>query len=400
MPSVTGSAARTEPAPEAAERVSTLELFFDLVFVFTITQLSTLLVHEPSWRGVLQAVLMLGVIWWMYDGYAWLTNAAPPDRTVRRVFLLAAMAAYLVLALAIPDAFSGSGASFGIAYVAIVLIHSGLFASSSSQKVTRAIVRLGPVNLVSALLVLAGGIAGGTAQYVLWTLGFLSEWLTPLIVQSGGFLIAPSHFVERHGLVVIIAIGESVVSVGIGAGGLPVDLSLVAVAVLGLMLSACLWWAYFGSGDADRAEAALGEAPAAERQWMAIRAFGYWHMPILFGVIAMAAALRQAIGHASEDLSTEQALLLGCGAALFLLGDVMYRDALRIGRGPWRLVGAALALATIPLGHWVSAAAQLGALVAVLAGALAAELALPVRPVRVDVVDRGERHVGRAADRG
>jgi low temperature requirement protein LtrA len=374
--SVTGSAASSaEPAPEAAERVSTLELFFDLVFVFTITQLSTLLVHETSWRGVLQAVLMLGVIWWMYDGYAWLTNAAPPDRTVRRVFLLAAMAAFLVLALAIPEAFKGSGASFGIAYLAIVLIHAGLFATSSSQRVTRAIFELARFNVVSALLVLAGGIAGGTAQYVLWTLGFLSEWVTPLIIQSGGFLIAPAHFVERHGLVVIIAIGESVVAVGIGAGGLPVDLSLVGIAVLGLLLSACLWWAYFGSGDADRAEAALAGAPAAERQWLAVTSFGYWHMPILFGVIAMAAALRHAIGHASQDLSTEQSLLLGCGAALFLAGDVMYRRTLGLGRGPWRVGAALLALATIPLGHWLSAAAQLGALVALLAAAFAAEQA-------------------------
>jgi low temperature requirement protein LtrA len=163
----------------------------------------------------------------------------------------------------------------------------------------------------------------------------------------------------------------------------------VGVAVLGLMLSACLWWAYFGSGDADRAEAALGAAPAVERQWTAVKAFGYWHMPILFGVIAIAAALRHAIGHASADLSTEQALLLGCGAAIFLVGDVMYRSTLGIGRGPWRLVAAALALTTIPLGHWASAAAQLGALVGLLAGALAAEVALPVRPVGVDVVDSG-----------
>jgi low temperature requirement protein LtrA len=365
---VTGSA--PSETVEAAERVSSLELFFDLVFVFTITQLSELLVHEASWKVVFQAVLMLGVIWWMYDGYAWLTNAVPPDRSSRRVFLLAAMAAFLVLALAIPGAFRGSGASFGIAYLAVVLIHSGLFASSTSQKMTRAIFALAPANFVSALFVLAGGIAGGTAQYVLWTLGFLSEWLTPFFLRSGGFLIAPAHFVERHGLVVLIAIGESVVAVGIGAGGLPVDLSLVAVAVLGLLLSACLWWAYFGSGDADRAEEALSAAPAAERQVLSVRAFGYWHMPILFGVIAMAATLRHAVGHPSAELSSEQAWLLGGGAALFLVGDVLYRRTLGLGRGPWRLAGAALALVTVPLGTAASAAAQLGTLVAFLAGAL------------------------------
>lgn len=372
---MTGSAPSEAVPADSAERVSTLELFFDLVFVFTITQLSTLLVDEPTWKGVVQVVFMLGVIWWMYDGYAWLTNAVPPDRASRRVFLLAAMAAFLVLALAIPGAFSGSGASFGIAYLAIVLIHSGLFASSTSQKITRAIFGLAPMNLVSALLVLAGGIAGGTAQYVLWGLGFVSEWITPFFLRSGGFLIGPAHFVERHGLVVIIAIGESVVAVGIGAGGLPIDLSLVGVAVLGLLLSACLWWAYFGSGDEDRAEDALAAAPAAERQRLAVTAFGYWHLPILFGVIAMAATLRHAIGHAAEELSSEKAFLLGGGAALFLIGDVLYRRTLGLGRGPWRLVAAALALATVALGTGASAVAQLGALVVVLAGALAAEQA-------------------------
>jgi low temperature requirement protein LtrA len=370
---VTGSAASEEPAGSGAERVSTLELFFDLVFVFTITQLSTLLVHEPSWKGVGEVVVMLGVIWWMYDGYAWLTNAVPPDRGARRAFLLAAMAAFLVLALAIPEAYKGSGASFALAYLAIVLIHSGLFASSTSQTITRAIFQLAPINLVSAALLLAGSIAGGTAQHVLWALAFVSEWITPFFLHSGGFLITPAHFVERHGLVVIIAIGESVVAVGIGAAGLPVDLSLIAVAVLGLMLSACLWWAYFGTGDEGRAEVALARVPAGKRQRLAVTAFGYWHMPILFGVIAVAATLRHAIGHPSDELSTEQSLLLAGGTAVFMLGDVLYRRTLGLGRGPWRVVAAALALVTIPLGLNVSAAAQLGALVAFTVGAFAFE---------------------------
>jgi low temperature requirement protein LtrA len=368
---VTGSA--SSATPESAERVSSLELFFDLVFVFTITQLSTLLVHETSWKGAVQGVLMLGVIWWMYDGYAWLTNALPPDRAIRRLFFLAAMAAFLVLALAIPGAFSGSGLTFGLAYLAIVLLHSGLFASSTSQRLTHAILGLAPLNLLSALLILAGGIAGGTAQYALWALGFGLEWVTPRLIRSGGFLIGPSHFVERHGLVVIIAIGESVVAVGIGAGGLPIDLPLVGVAVLGLLLSACLWWVYFGSGDADRAEDALGGAPAAERQLLAVDAFGYWHMPILFGVIAIAATMRHAIGHASDELGAQQALLLACGVALFLAGDVAFRRILGIGRSPGRLVAAGLALATIPLGLGASAVVQLAALVLVLAVMLALE---------------------------
>ncbi len=356
-----------------AERVSTLELFFDLVFVFTITQLSTLLVRETSWQGVIQVVFMLGVIWWMYDGYAWLTNAVPPDRASRRFFLLAAMAAYLVLALAIPEAFKGSGLTFGLAYLAIVLVHSGLYASSSSESITRAIFGLAPFNLVSALLILAGGIVGGTAQYLLWGAGFVLEWLTPRLIDNSGFLIAPSHFVERHELVVIIALGESVVAVGIGAGELPIDLALAGMAVLGLLLSACLWWTYFGSDDLERAEEALTAAPDARRQQMAVDAFGYWHLPILLGVIAMASTLRHAIGHSGEELSTEQALLLACGVAVFLAGDVFFRRALGIARRPVAPGGRALALATIPLGTGVSAVAQLGAIVALFAAALAAE---------------------------
>src|ERR671935_967689 len=146
-------------------RVSTLELFFDLVFVFTITQLTTLLVNRPNARGVLQVVLMLGVIWWMYAGYAWLTNAVAPDRASRRLLLLGGMASYLVLALSIPKAFSGTGLTFGLAYLAVVSVHALLFTRTSSGATLRALFRLAPFNLVSALLVLAGGIAGGTAQY-------------------------------------------------------------------------------------------------------------------------------------------------------------------------------------------------------------------------------------------
>jgi low temperature requirement protein LtrA len=371
---VTGSAA-SEAGAESVDRVSTLELFFDLVFVFTITQLSTLLVDEIAVKHVVQVVLMLGVIWWMYDGYAWLTNAVPPDRMSRQAALLAAMCGFLVLALAIPGAFTGTGLTFGIAYLAVVIVHWAVFASTASVSLTRAIFGLVPYNLVAALLVLVGGALGGTTQYVLWALAFAFEWSTPRLTDITGFTIAPAHFVERHGLVVLIAIGESVVAVGIGAHGLPINLSLVGVAVMGLLLSACLWWAYFGSGDAESAEEAIGRAPPARRAQMAVYGYGWWHIAILLGVIAIAGALRHAIGHASNELSTGQAVMLGGGAALFMLGDVMFRRTLGIGRGMARLAAAALALATIPLGTSVSAVTQLVVLVLFLAGALAADAA-------------------------
>jgi low temperature requirement protein LtrA len=362
-------AARTEPV-----RVSTLELFFDLVFVFTITQLTTVLVREPNGRGVLQVLLMLGVIWWMYGGYAWLTNAVAPQGATRRLLLLGGMAGFLVVALAIPRAFRGSGLTFGLAYLVVIAVHGGLFIRATATSVSAAFRGIAPINGVAALMVLGGGIAGGDAEYVLWALAFLVTWFgTPLLTDDSGFEIGPAHFVERHGLVVIVAIGESIVAIGIGAAGLPVDLALVGLAVIGLALSACLWWAYFGGGGDEDAERALREAPPAARPRMALSGYGLPHIAILLGIVAIAAAEKHAIGHASRALPAAEALYLAGGLAVFLAGDLVFRRALGIAAPRVRVAAAVLALATVPLGLEVSAAAQLLALVALLAGTLAAE---------------------------
>jgi low temperature requirement protein LtrA len=359
-------------AVEDVRRVSTLELFFDLVFVFTITQLTTVMADAPTWRGLLQVVLMLGVIWWMYGGYAWLTNAVAPDRMSRQLVLLGGMAGYLVLALAIPSAFDDAGVAFGIAYVAIVTIHATLFSRSGSVTVMQALRGLAPYNLFTALLVLAGGIAGGTAQYVLWTVAFLLEWVTPRLTEQAGFQVATTHFVERHGLVIIVALGESIVAVGIGAAGLHIDLELVGVAVLGLMLSACLWWTYFG-GDEQEAERALSAAPPNRRARMAVDAFGYAFLPLLLGIVASSAALKKATGHPFDEVEFARALQLAGGVAIFMAGDALFRAALGLGAAPWRLAAAVAVLATIPLGTAGSATAQIAALVAILVAALSLE---------------------------
>jgi low temperature requirement protein LtrA len=363
--------------PEEAERtdrVSTLELFFDLVFVFTITQLTALLSGDPSLRGLLQVVLALGVIYWMYGGYAWLTNAVAPDRAARRLVLLGGMAGFLVLALTIPQAFSGDDLAFGLAYLVVVSIHTGLYSRTSVTHTVRALLRLAPFNLASALLVLGAVVADGAAVYLLWAAAFALEWVTPLVTGIGGFRVAPAHFVERHGLVVIVALGESVVAIGIGAAGQPVDLALTSVAVLGLLLAACLWWAYFG-GDDSRAERALAAVPEDRRAAVAVRAFGYWHLPVLLGIIVLAAGLKHAIGHPFDRLDAAHALLLAGGAAIFLAGDVGFRRTLRLGPGRLRAAAAVLALATIPIGLNASALFQLSYLGIALSGSLAAESA-------------------------
>jgi low temperature requirement protein LtrA len=364
-------------AQDDAGRVTTLELFFDLVFVFTITQLTAVLAHDASLRGALQVLLMLGVIWWMYGGYVWLTNAVAPDRGERRGLLLGGMAAFLIVALAIPRAFSDGGIAFGIAYLVVIGVHTALFARGTRATTLKAVLGLAPYNVASAAMVLAGGLAGGTAQYVLWALAFALQCVTPrLIHDAAGFEIAPGHFAERHGLVVLIALGESVVAVGYGAAGARLDLQLAFVAALALALSAALWWAYFGDGDHERIEAALAEAPAAARPKLAIYGFHYWHGLMLLGVIAIAAAEKDVVAHPFDSLAARRAILLAAGAAAFLLGDILFRRTLGIAQGRSRAAAVPLSAATAPLGL-VAAVVQLGALVALLVAALASERRAP-----------------------
>jgi low temperature requirement protein LtrA len=358
------------------QRVSTLELFFDLVFVFTVTQLTAVLTHDLSWASLGQVMVMLALIWWMYAGYAWLTNSISTRELRQRAILLGGMAGYFVLALAVPDAFHGGGLAFGVGYLIVVSVHSSLFIWTASAQSSRAFLGIAPYNLFNALLVVVGGALGGTAQAVLWTLAAVLEWSTPWIANreaQGGFQIAAAHFVERHGLVVIVAVGESVVAVGIGAAGLAVDAELILVAVLGLLLSAGLWWAYFGADDDAQAEHALSSAPAERQPWIALEGFGCAHYGLLLGIVAVSVGIKKAIGHAYDPIGTAQALALGGGVALFLASDVWFRHVLGLGRAAHRAVAAVLALATTPLGTEVAAVAQLAALVVVLAAALAGE---------------------------
>jgi low temperature requirement protein LtrA len=362
----------TAAPPLAASRVSTLELFFDLVFVFTVTQLTEVLVDDLSWRSLGRVVLMLAIIWWMYGGYAWLTNVVDPRSVRRRIVLLGGMAGYLVVALAIPDAFTGTGLAFGLGYLVVICVHGSLFLFSASEFSSRAFRPVAATNLTMAALVVLGGALGGTAQVVLWIVAALA-WVAPLVGSDSEFEVAAGHFVERHGLVVIVAIGESVVAIGIGAAGLAVDAELVFAAVLGLLLSAALWWTYFGADDDARAERALDSAPPRLRPRIALDGFGRAHGFLLLGIVLVAAGIKKATGHAYDELTTAQALTLGGGVALFLLSDVWFRAVLGLGRSAWRAAAAVAALATVALGAEVAAVAQLAALVVALGLALAAE---------------------------
>jgi low temperature requirement protein LtrA len=357
--------------PDRSARVSTLELFFDLVFVFTITQLTNVLVTGGDAVAIAQVVVMLLMIWWMYDGYAWLTNAIATDHLRHRLLLIGGMGGFLVVALAIPKGFSRDGLDFGLGYLAVVLLHASMYVRGTSPREVAAILRIVPFNLAAAALVIVGGAIGGEVQWALWTIAALVLWFSPWLTSVEGFVIESSHFVERHGLVIIVALGESIVVLGAGAAALDLDVGLVLVALLGLALSASLWWIYFS--DEDALEEAMTSAPVTRRPQLALRGFGYWHYGLLLGIVAIAAGLKKAIVDPYDPLADLIAVELGVGAALFIACDVGFRRTLGLSRSEIRLAAAAFMLATIPIGTELSAAAQVGALAAVAVLALGAE---------------------------
>jgi low temperature requirement protein LtrA len=371
---VTGQqAATTGPDGHEIERVSTLELFFDLVFVLTITQITALVVHHPTAGGVVRAAVLLAVIFYMYGGYAWLTNAVAADRVRRRLTLLLGMACFLVIALAVPVAFEdGRGIALGLAYVAVIVIHAVLFARSAPVA-SAAIRTVLPINLVAGLLVLAGTAVGGTSGVWLMASSLLVSWGVSIFRSArAGFDIGAEHFVERHGLVVIVAIGESIVAIGVGAEGLSLSPELLVTAVLGLVVSAGLWWTYFG-GDDERAVTSLAAFPVERRGVIALRAFGYWHVVMLLGIILFAAGLKKTLGHPLDPASTAAAVFLAAGVALFLLGETLFRHTLGIGRGGARAVAATACLVAIPVATEAGGLVALAVLVLILGGLFAAE---------------------------
>ena len=352
-------------------RVSTLELFFDLVFVFAITQLTSILAGGPTLAGAARVLLIFGVLWWMYGGYVWLSNARTPVRTPERLLMLIGMAGFLIVGLAIPHAFGRDGVAFGVGYLIVVGVHTGLY-----QRINRNIARVAPFNVLSALLIIGAGLAGGGAAYALWAAALAVLVLSPLVVRvRGRFTIRPDHFAERHAALLIIVFGESVADIGIGIGiaGQAVTVSLVVSATLGLALAAALWWSYFGVGDDERSERAMTRAEPDARPGLALAAFFYSYIPMLLGIVAVAAGLKRAIGHAGSTLPYPACLALAGGVALYLAGDVAFRQALRIGVRRYRGVAAVAALAVSPVGASASVAAEIALLTAIVAAALFAE---------------------------
>jgi low temperature requirement protein LtrA len=355
-------------------RVSTIELFFDLVFVFAITQLTSLLAGDPTMAGLGRAVLIFGNLWWIYGGYAWLTNAVPPREPVLRLLMLAGMGGFLVVALAIPTAFDGGGVLFGLGYLLVTLVHTGMFLLSSHESAVRAVRRLGPANAITAALLLLAAFTDGALQWTLWVAAFGLHWVSPFFTAVPGFPIRAAHFVERHGLIVLIALGESIVAIGIGTAGHGLQADRVVTAVLGLTVAAALWWLYF-DGEDERAERTLDAAPVDRASWLALYGFGYAFLPLLGGIILFAAGVKNAVVHDGGPVTASTAWLLAAGVATYVVGLAWFRRLLDSGPAGARLLLAGVVLPSAMIGLAVSPGAQLGVLAAVMVGGVLAESA-------------------------
>ncbi|MEH0986232.1 low temperature requirement protein A [Micromonospora sp. CPCC 205556] len=368
---------RPPPAdrPEAADRVTPVELFFDVVFVLTTIQLAQLLEADLTWTGLGRVVLIFGLLWYLYTGYVWLTNHVPPRRTGRKLLIFAGMAGFLLTAVALPDALHGGGLIFGSGYLIVVLVHLTLFARSSVRASVR---RLAPYNLSAAVLVLAAGLLTGPAVPALWTAAVLVQsvlpYLTPRhswIGMAASFQVSAAYFVERHGLLLIVALGETVIAIGMGVPLDHLGPDTAGAVVLALALPAALWWTYFT--DAPRTEHALADAPPATRTRLTAHTYVFGHFVLLLGVILTATGLHAVVAHPDEPAGWPTALALAGGPALFLAGMVDARRTFGTGRLTGRLAVAALILLSTPIGATVNAVLQLALVTALLTVMLMAD---------------------------
>jgi low temperature requirement protein LtrA len=367
-------AAAPEPRDEEEERATPLELFFDLVFVFAFTQVTGLMSANPTWDGLGEGMLVLAAVWWAWGGYAWLTNALRSDDGVARIGLLAAMASMLVAALAIPEAFGDDAVIFGVAYFAVRVLHIAVYTYGAPEVDARdAILNLAPGLLAApALLVVAGFLDGG-AQAGLWIVALVLDYGTPYVRDVAGFRVHPAHFAERFGLVVIIALGESIVAVGAGLEGTTLGAGEIVAALGGIALTAALWWAYFDV-VAIVAERKLAEAQGVERNRLARDSWGVMHGLLIAGIVLIALGIKKTLGGVSEPLDTVPAVALCGGVAIYLLGHVAIRLRSVGTFNRQRLLVAILALALIPYAAEVDALAALLTVTALVSALIAYEV--------------------------
>ncbi|MFC4605980.1 low temperature requirement protein A [Rhodococcus kronopolitis] len=364
--------------------VSPLELFFDLVFVFALTGVTGLIADDTSARSLIRGLLAMAVVWWCWIGYAWLGNVIRADEGFARVSLFFAMGAMFVVAVTIPEAFDDLPGGlpgpvvFAVGYFFVRLMHVVTFwlASAGDPQLRGQILRFVPSMATGTVLLLVASQLSGAAQTAMWVAALVGDYLGTLVGGEGWRLNSPSHFAERHGLIVIIALGESIVSIGVGVTHLPVSWPIIVGAMLGLAVSGLLWWAYFDTTTLA-AERALAAATGERQIRLARGGYSFLHLPIVVGVVLLSVGLKKVLNYAGDDshhsltdpLHGLPLVALLAGPAVYLLGLAAFKAYVTGTMGAvnlLRISTAVVLLALIPVAGRLPALAALGLLAAVL----------------------------------
>jgi low temperature requirement protein LtrA len=342
---------RLTAVPRSEERVTPLELFFDLVFVLALTQCTALMAEHPSWGGVGKGLLVLGLMWWSWVGYAWLTSVVNPEEGSTRFAIFAAMAAMLVVALCVPEAFGDSRMLFAVAYAGVRFGQIALFilASRDEPALRTSVTGLAGGTAVGCGLLIVGALfEDPNIQAAIWAVALALDMLEPFLFGSEGWKLHPGHFAERHGLIIIIALGESIVAIGVGAGH-HVDAGVVTAAVLGIAVAGALWWLYFDIVALVAERRLSNAAVGREQNDIARDSFSYLHFPMVAGIVLLALGMKKTLGHVDDPLKTVPAAAMLGGTAVYLLAHVAFRWRNVHRFSTQRLAAALLLFALIPL---------------------------------------------------
>jgi low temperature requirement protein LtrA len=347
--------------------VSPLELFFDLVFVFALTQVTAFLAGDPTFAQLGRGLVVLAIMWWAWSGFAWLTSTVDPELVLPRLVMFASMAAMLVVALATPGAFEDDGVLWGLGYLAVRLLHAALFALAArgDPALARAVLSLVASLIPGAgLIILASTAFEGSTRDLLWVLAVVLDYGIVLAQGSKGWHVHARHFAERFSLVVIIAFGESIVAIGVGAESVDLGTREVLAALFAVGIACALWWAYFDV-VAVVAEHRFTEAVGVEQLRMARDSYALLHLPMVSGIVLFALGVKKVVEHAGDPLKDMPAAALCGGLALYLLAHVGFRlrNVGTISRP--RIVAAAACLATTPLAIEIAGVATLAILLAI-----------------------------------
>lgn len=353
--------------------VTPLELFFDLVFVYALTQVTGLMAADLSARGVLNGLIVLALVWWCWVGFSWLGNVVQADEGWTRAAFFAVMAAMFIAALAIPESFEdlpgGLDGPLVLAacYCVVRGIHVSFFAvaaaASKDAALLRQLIRFGTVTALSGVLMIAGALLAGDGQLVLWLCAVAVDYVgTQVIGASGWRLPSPGHFSERHGLIVIVALGESIVAIGVGVAALPISAGIILASTLGIAVAGAIWWTYFDV-TAVAAERELATASEPERPRLARDAYTYLHLPMIAGIVLAALGIKKVLSYVGEadghdwadSLHGVSLVALHAGPALFFFAMVAFRLRVRRTLARSRLTAGLALCATIPLGASIGA---------------------------------------------